>query len=1054
MWGYIMENINKFLFILPLSLVFSVFSYADNPGDDLVESQETAVAQVAEEAEEVVESTPVVESDEDADGDDEVVTLEKVTVTGSRIKRSQVEGATPLIVISKQDMKDNGYRNLTEALQSLPIANGFTQNEQLVNTFTPNASELDLRRFGPGRVLVLVNGRRMADYPFPYNNSSNFVNTGTIPAGLVDRVEILTSGSSAIYGSDAVTGVVNIITTQGKDFSEVDVSVGQTENGGDNIMDLTFSTGGFSGNHSWTVGGNLYHIDPMYYADREGFASWEDNPIWSDPSDPQYRSDAVFADVIMSLQTLTGRNANGPRGYEERGLDAVTAMGYTCEQYYPAAFAWNKADYGYTSPPYSFPGSYCVQDYSDDKQTLINERDEGTIMGTYSYNFDNGIKLDARGFYYQSESYINSFSRWFQVSDVWSEVPITVEDAGFGGPLGVPNVNEFRYTRTFGGALGPNSRRESNYEEDVTDLFVGLSGMTQGGYDWSLGVSKTEYNSEYRSNPLTTAVYDWIHGADRGDTMSLDGVYQWYADLYTNAGNAFGISDYLFFGGLYQQLVGDPAFQNHACGTSIPDRVFGGSLGTACLAWDRAFSPINDSELAGFNAPEVTGAETSSTMVDFQLTGETDFQLRGGPVAFALVMEAHQQDYLLKPDQRRIDSDNEVPGAVIFINGSARQGGGDRSRTSAGLELALPVTTKLDVTAAIRTDSYDDESSAVGRTNSAMINFAYRPNDKFLLRGSAGESFRAPDMHYVYAGSSSYFDSITDYRQCYEAGIAAPAGCGDYGNTIKGRFQGNTQLEEESGENYSLGFVWDFAEGASFTLDAFHVKLEGAVENLDVQAIANREAYCVNGDDFAAWFNDANFSGIDCDETLASLTRETLADGQLGSGGLGDVEEITTYNRNQAFEEFVGVDTTLRYSFSTETRGDWRFVLYNSNILSRKFKGDEISDTIEILDSYLYEPRSQQTATTTWRYNDWAVSWYMDRMGHTEQYFGEKADPYITHNLSAQYNYSADLTVRATIANVEDKMPEKDSAYGWPYFNRGYYSIFGRAVYLSASYKF
>jgi iron complex outermembrane receptor protein len=118
-------------------LVFSVFSYADNPGDDLVESQETAVAQVAEEAEEVVESTPVAESDEDADGDDEVVTLEKVTVTGSRIKRSQVEGATPLIVISKQDMKDNGYRNLTEALQSLPIANGFTQNEQLVNTFTP-----------------------------------------------------------------------------------------------------------------------------------------------------------------------------------------------------------------------------------------------------------------------------------------------------------------------------------------------------------------------------------------------------------------------------------------------------------------------------------------------------------------------------------------------------------------------------------------------------------------------------------------------------------------------------------------------------------------------------------------------------------------------------------------------------------------------------------------------------------------------------------------------------------------------------------------------------
>jgi Outer membrane cobalamin receptor protein len=262
--------------------------------------------------EEVVESTPAPaessSSDDEApsESEDGVVTLEKVTVTGSRIKRSAVEGATPLIVITKQDMKDNGYRNLTEALQSLPIANAATQNESLVNTFTPNANELDLRRFGPGRVLVLVNGRRMADYPFPYNNSSNFVNTGTIPAGLIDRVEIATSGSSAIYGSDAVTGVVNIITTTGKEYSEVDAFVGQTEHGEDNIIDLTFTSGGFSGNHSWTLGANMYHIDPMYYKDRSDFNSWDDNPIWSDPSDPQYRSDAVFANYLMSLQSISG----------------------------------------------------------------------------------------------------------------------------------------------------------------------------------------------------------------------------------------------------------------------------------------------------------------------------------------------------------------------------------------------------------------------------------------------------------------------------------------------------------------------------------------------------------------------------------------------------------------------------------------------------------------------------------------------------------------------------------------------------------------------------
>ena len=111
---------------------------ADNSGI----TEETEVV-----TEEVVEDAPVEtesESSEEetlAESDDGVVTLEKVTVTGSRIKRSQVEGATPLIVITKQDMKDNGYRILTEVLQGLPLASVQIQNEALVNTFTPNASE-------------------------------------------------------------------------------------------------------------------------------------------------------------------------------------------------------------------------------------------------------------------------------------------------------------------------------------------------------------------------------------------------------------------------------------------------------------------------------------------------------------------------------------------------------------------------------------------------------------------------------------------------------------------------------------------------------------------------------------------------------------------------------------------------------------------------------------------------------------------------------------------------------------------------------------------------
>ena len=327
----------------------------------------------------------------------------------------------------------------------------------------------------------------------------------------------------------------------------------------------------------------MYHIDPMYYNDREDFDSWEDNPIWSDPSDPQYRSDAVFADYLMSLQSISGYDST-PRGYGEYGYDAYAANGYSCSDIYPAGFRWDKGDYGYTSPPYSYPGSYCVQDYSDDQQTLINERDEYTVMGTYNYNFDNGVTLTARAFYYESESMINSFSRWFRVSDVWTATPHTTrQDSGFGGLIGDNNFGRYRYTRTLGGLAGPNSRRESNYTEDVTDLFVGLNGVYDNGFEWSAGISTTEYNSVYESSPLTTAVYDWITGADRGDTGDITGFYKWRGDLYYNAAYAFGSGYYLSVANFYYSYMDDAA-KSHPCGIDTIVDPLNGATYSNCLA--------------------------------------------------------------------------------------------------------------------------------------------------------------------------------------------------------------------------------------------------------------------------------------------------------------------------------------------------------------------------------------------------------------------------------------------------------------------------------------
>ena len=255
--------------------LLSTFLLADNPGEEpvveeaeVVEASESSVEQVVEEE---------TSSEEISENEDGAVVLEKVVVTGSKIKKAQIEGPLPLLVITKEDIDNSGFRNVTEALQSIPSANQYTQNESL-NNFTPNANELDLRNLGPGRVLYLINGRRTADYPLPYNNAGNINNIGVVPAGLVDRIEILSQGASAIYGSDAVTGVVNVITVKGKDFQELDVDFLETQYESKNQYSISYTAGGFFGNSSWTFGLDYTQVDPMTYADRPGHDSFVNDP--------------------------------------------------------------------------------------------------------------------------------------------------------------------------------------------------------------------------------------------------------------------------------------------------------------------------------------------------------------------------------------------------------------------------------------------------------------------------------------------------------------------------------------------------------------------------------------------------------------------------------------------------------------------------------------------------------------------------------------------------------------------------------------------------------
>ncbi|MEO8802402.1 MAG: TonB-dependent receptor [Rudaea sp.] len=209
-------------------------------------------------------------------------TLETVTVTGSRIPRAQVEGPAPVVTITAQQITNRGFATVSDVMTSLTQNLGALDNNQNTNGFSPGAQAVDLRGLGPNHTLVLVNGRRIADYPQSYGGNSNFTDISNLPTSLIDRVEILSGSASAVYGSDAISGVINFILKKKADGTTIDMRVGGTQHGGGQSQRLQISSGYSNGDFDSVFGLELYNAQPLWAYQRSFTDSRLNNPV--DPS--------------------------------------------------------------------------------------------------------------------------------------------------------------------------------------------------------------------------------------------------------------------------------------------------------------------------------------------------------------------------------------------------------------------------------------------------------------------------------------------------------------------------------------------------------------------------------------------------------------------------------------------------------------------------------------------------------------------------------------------------------------------------------------------------
>ena len=195
------------------------------------------------------------------DQDEDTAELDRIEVTGSRIKRADIESASPVFVIQRDEIERTGLTSVGDLLQDLPIA-GSALNTQF-NNGGNGETRLDLRNLGSNRLLVLVNGRRMV------TNLGGSVDLNNIPVAIIKRIEILKDGASAIYGSDAISGVVNIITRDDFEGMQANAYFGQfqSENDGE-IQAYDFSIGTTSDRGSVFFSASYTKNEAVFAGDR------------------------------------------------------------------------------------------------------------------------------------------------------------------------------------------------------------------------------------------------------------------------------------------------------------------------------------------------------------------------------------------------------------------------------------------------------------------------------------------------------------------------------------------------------------------------------------------------------------------------------------------------------------------------------------------------------------------------------------------------------------------------------------------------------------------
>ncbi len=427
--------------------------------------------------------------------------LQKIEVVGSRIKRAEVEGPSPVTVITADQIENEGFNTVFDALETLSQNTGFGQNDfNAAGGFTPNASVINLRGLGPGRTLLLINGRRVNDYPFPYNGRSNFQNFNAIPAAAVQRIEILAGGASAIYGSDAVAGVINVVLKTNFEGNVISIKGQTSTQGGRDIGDVQWVGGKTGDNWSLTYAFESYNSEPLFGYQRDFMDSAADNPappgVNGSPGVGGYQPP-----IGTQIRRLSSTGAV---------LNYIQPAGRDC-----SASSFYRPHTYRSSVSGATLGPGCGYDRFPAEQTVLNGNNDVSAYIYGTYDFSNGLEAWASLMAYNSRSRLSGgVEQWFGGPQ---------PNASFYDPALGARVLPIRALtpESYGGSKGTYQK----FDETSYDVAFGLRGTIADRFDWDWTIGGAKYDAKRERPRLTvTGATNYFLGPRLGTTSGIVGV--------------------------------------------------------------------------------------------------------------------------------------------------------------------------------------------------------------------------------------------------------------------------------------------------------------------------------------------------------------------------------------------------------------------------------------------------------------------------------------------------------------------------------------------------